>query len=127
MKDRERLEELINRKPSRWGNLTIKEFERDIKILQKQAEEKQAMQREYSEDIDFKRKQVLDLQEEGKRQRIQYLKLCDHVDRLEQQNKRYEEALQFYADPNNYQFGNGEAEADAGEVARQALQNNREG
>jgi hypothetical protein len=30
----DRLKELINRKPSRWSNLTIKEFERDIKILQ---------------------------------------------------------------------------------------------
>ncbi|NRD81161.1 hypothetical protein HPT25_28115 [Bacillus sp. BRMEA1] len=30
----ERLKELINRKPSRWGNLTIKVFERDLKILQ---------------------------------------------------------------------------------------------
>lgn len=27
--------ELINRKPSRWRNLTIKEFERDIALLQK--------------------------------------------------------------------------------------------
>jgi hypothetical protein len=31
----ERLKELLNRKPSRWGNLTIKEFERDISLLQK--------------------------------------------------------------------------------------------
>ena len=38
MSDKERLEELINRKPNRWGNLTIYEFERDIKILQEQAE-----------------------------------------------------------------------------------------
>jgi hypothetical protein len=30
----DRLKELINRRPSRWSNLTIKEFERDIAILQ---------------------------------------------------------------------------------------------
>ncbi|AZV43635.1 hypothetical protein BAOM_3026 [Peribacillus asahii] len=30
----ERLNEIMNRKPSKWGNLTIKEFERDIKLLQ---------------------------------------------------------------------------------------------
>ncbi|MGD7046988.1 hypothetical protein FZC83_01990 [Rossellomorea marisflavi] len=29
-----RLRELTNRKPSRWGNLTIKEFESDIHYLQ---------------------------------------------------------------------------------------------
>lgn len=28
------LQELINRKPNKWGNITIKEFERDINILQ---------------------------------------------------------------------------------------------
>lgn len=28
------IDELINRKPNRWGNLSIKEFERDIKVLQ---------------------------------------------------------------------------------------------
>ena len=33
---KERLEELINRKPNRWGNLTIYGFEKDIKILQEQ-------------------------------------------------------------------------------------------
>ena len=30
----QRLNEIINRKPNKWGNLTIKEFERDITILQ---------------------------------------------------------------------------------------------
>ena len=29
-----RLKEIINRKPSRWKNLTVKEFERDIALLQ---------------------------------------------------------------------------------------------
>jgi len=29
-----RIYELIRRKPNRWGNITIKEFERDIKLLQ---------------------------------------------------------------------------------------------
>lgn len=29
-----RLHEIINRRPNRWGNLTIKEFERDIVLLQ---------------------------------------------------------------------------------------------
>ena len=29
-----RLKEVINRKPSRWKNLTVKEFERDIALLQ---------------------------------------------------------------------------------------------
>jgi hypothetical protein len=30
----DKLKELISRKPSRWGNLTIKEFEHDITMLQ---------------------------------------------------------------------------------------------
>lgn len=29
-----RLDEILNRKPSRWGNMMTKEFERDIKLLQ---------------------------------------------------------------------------------------------
>jgi hypothetical protein len=33
----ERLQELLNRRPNRWGNLTIKEFERDIRLLQEAA------------------------------------------------------------------------------------------
>lgn len=28
------IQELLNRKPSRWGNLSIKTFEQDIKLLQ---------------------------------------------------------------------------------------------
>lgn len=43
---KERLEELINRKPSKWGNLTIYEFERDIKILQEQAERVEELEKE---------------------------------------------------------------------------------
>lgn len=31
----DRIDELIKRRPNRWGNLTIKEFERDIAILQR--------------------------------------------------------------------------------------------
>lgn len=31
----DRLKQLINRKPNRWGNLSIKEFEADITTLQK--------------------------------------------------------------------------------------------
>lgn len=46
MTGKERLEELINRKPNRWGNLTIYEFERDIKILQEQAERVEELEKE---------------------------------------------------------------------------------
>lgn len=56
MSDKERLEELINRKPNRWGNLTIYEFERDIKILQEQAERVQELERKierYREALEF--------------------------------------------------------------------------
>lgn len=35
----EKLTELLNRKPNRWGNLSIKEFERDIALLQKTCRE----------------------------------------------------------------------------------------
>lgn len=35
----ERLQEILNRKPSKWGNLTVKEFERDIKLLQERVQE----------------------------------------------------------------------------------------
>lgn len=35
----ERLQEILNRKPSKWGNLTVKEFEREIKLLQERVEE----------------------------------------------------------------------------------------
>ena len=35
----ERLQEILNRKPSKWGNLTVKEFEGDIKLLQERVEE----------------------------------------------------------------------------------------
>lgn len=30
----DKIKEILNRKPSRWKNLTIKEFERDIELLQ---------------------------------------------------------------------------------------------
>lgn len=29
-----KLQELVNRRPNKWGNVTIKEFERDIQTLQ---------------------------------------------------------------------------------------------
>ena len=29
-----RLQEIVNRRPNKWGNVTIKEFERDIQLLQ---------------------------------------------------------------------------------------------
>lgn len=34
--ENKRIEELLNRKPKGWRNVTIKEFERDIKHLQSQ-------------------------------------------------------------------------------------------
>ena len=44
----ERLTELIKRQPSRWGNLTKKEFERDVELLQEQAERAQALEQQYN-------------------------------------------------------------------------------
>lgn len=44
MTNDKRLQEIINRRPSRWGNLSIKEFERDIRILQRQAEERRVLE-----------------------------------------------------------------------------------
>lgn len=34
MKEDKRLQELLNREPKKWGNVSIKEFERDITLLQ---------------------------------------------------------------------------------------------
>src|SRR5690625_4352526 len=35
----EQLQGILKRKPSKWGNLTVKEFEGDIKLLQERVEE----------------------------------------------------------------------------------------
>lgn len=34
MKEDKHLEELLNRKPNKWGNVSVKEFQRDILIMQ---------------------------------------------------------------------------------------------
>lgn len=54
------IEELLNRKPSKWSNLSIKEFERDIKHLQnevkftRESEDYLIKIREELSDIEFK-------------------------------------------------------------------------
>lgn len=35
-----KLQELVNRRPNKWGNVSIKEFERDIKMLQDAVKER---------------------------------------------------------------------------------------
>lgn len=67
----ERLQEILNRKPSKWGNLTVKEFEGDIKLLQERVEE-------------------LEKQSHG----IELNLLNDEVVRLEKQNQCYKQALE---------------------------------
>ena len=42
-----KLKELVNRRPNKWGNVTIKEFERDIKMLQDAVKER-GRERDYA-------------------------------------------------------------------------------
>lgn len=57
------LQELINRKPKRWLNITIKEFERDISILQNA---------------------VLELQENIKKKDQKYFELMERVEVIQE-------------------------------------------
>lgn len=57
------LQELINRKPKRWSNITIKEFERDISILQNA---------------------VLELQENIKKKDQKYFELMERVEVIQE-------------------------------------------
>jgi|SRR5690625_1897285 len=68
----ERLQEILNRKPSKWGNLTVKEFERDIKLLQERVEELEEFNRILSSDKSM---------------------FIEELVREQHQNKRYREAL----------------------------------
>ncbi len=72
-----------------------------------------------------------ELEEEYKVRQVEYLE--EHIDRLEQQNKRYREALEFYAKKDNHIFWEdireGEpfvqlpiSEIDKGKTARKALE-----
>jgi hypothetical protein len=85
----DRLTELINRRPSRWSNLTIKEFERDITILQ-----------ESCKHLVIRDEYVTSLQEEN--EKLQKSKdwydnkLYQAIDRnqcLSEENERYKKAL----------------------------------
>src|SRR5690625_143858 len=69
----ERLQEILNRKPSKWGNLTVKEFERDIKLLQERVQELEELNRILSSDKSM---------------------FIEELVREQQQNKRYREALE---------------------------------
>src|SRR5690606_1577400 len=66
------LQEILNRKPSKWGNLTVKEFERDIKLLQERVQE--------LEELTHKQGKVI-------------IKQSDELDIFDQQNQRYKQAL----------------------------------
>ena len=68
----EQLQEILNRKPSKWGNLTVKEFERDIKLLQERVQE--------LEELTHKQGKVI-------------IKQSDELDIFDQQNQRYKQAL----------------------------------
>lgn len=48
-----KLQEIVKRRPNRWGNLTVKEFERDIQLLQDAAKvrnQENELAREYLKD-----------------------------------------------------------------------------
>lgn len=68
----ERLQEILNRKPSKWGNLTVKEFERDIKLLQECVEELEQKNDRLKQEADFWRvedREMMRLSHENKRYR----------------------------------------------------------
>ena len=72
----ERLREILNRKPSKWGNLTVKEFERDIKLLQERVQELEQKNDRLKQEADFWRVEDREMM------------------RLSHENKRYREALE---------------------------------
>ena len=71
----ERLQEILNRKPSKWGNLTVKEFERDIKLLQERVQELEQKNDKLKQEVDFWRVEDREMM------------------RLSHENKRYREAI----------------------------------
>ncbi|PWU66564.1 hypothetical protein [Gracilibacillus dipsosauri] len=124
MKEQERLEEQANDIRNDLSEIImVLQDKADLQERVKQlAEEKQELEQSCKRTIKKQHNQILELQDEGKRQRIQYLKLCDHADRLEQQNKRYEEAIGMaLSDIDDYDFES------VKKGLLQALQNNREG
>src|SRR5690625_1751113 len=106
----ERLQEILNRKPSKWGNLTVKEFERDIKLLQERVQELEELNRILSSDKSM---------------------FIEELVREQQQNQCYKQALEFYADRDNYKLEHFDpnlddymstVDYDEGEIARKALE-----
>ena len=85
----ERLQEILNRKPSKWGNLTVKEFERDIKLLQERVQELEEVLLELVKQNEELRKSIAFYSSESYNAHLERL-----LDRSEQQNKRYREALE---------------------------------
>lgn len=57
----ERLQEILNRKPSKWGNLTVKEFERDIKLIQERVEELERENKKLHLEIGKHASQIFDI------------------------------------------------------------------
>lgn len=67
----------------------------DIDWLIDQGERFEKMKKEFAEDIDFKRREVVELKKAGAGWAKQY-------EDLQEVNQRYKEALEFYADEKNY-------------------------
>src|SRR5690625_4100621 len=113
----ERLQEILNRKPSKWGNLTVKEFERDIKLLQERVEE---LEREL---------EAVDRQDEQWKELIRTAMTWKNI--YEKESKRFKQALEFYADRDNYKLEHFDpnlddymstVDYDEGNTAREALE-----
>ena len=66
----DKLQHILNRRPSRWRNVTIKEFERDIKLLTKTvkelSEEVEYWKGQTDKHLSFYINQTLKQHEEGK-------------------------------------------------------------
>lgn len=71
----ERLQEILNRKPSKWGNLTVKEFERDIKLLQERVQELEEFNRILSSDKSMFIEELVREQQQNQR----YLEVIEKV------------------------------------------------
>lgn len=66
-----RLQELVNRKPSKWGNVTVKEFNRDIQMLQNAVKER-GIEKDYA--FLYLRENIVRLET-----RLQYDHLLPHM------------------------------------------------
>ena len=103
----------LNNEKGYWENVYTL-LERDVKYL--------------FDAIIEQAERVQELEEEYKVRRVEYLE--EHIDRLEQQNQRYKQVLEFYADRENYEPFDGiflsnyqnKVDKDGGEKARQALE-----